>query len=94
MELPPADVPEPDMSLEPAGYIVTGEDGDRIHFLDWGGPEEVDPSTTPGIVAVPGLGATAWAWAPVARRIGGPRGRCHVVDDGPAWPRPLRRTDR
>ena len=94
MELPPADVPEPDMSLEPAGYIVTGEDGDRIHFLDWGGPAEVDPSTTPGVVAVPGLacdgvgvGTGRQAHRRSARSV--PRRR-----DGPARPRPLRRTDR
>jgi pimeloyl-ACP methyl ester carboxylesterase len=79
MELPLADVPEPDATLEPAGYMVTGEDGDRIHFLDWGAPAGGDRHTAPGVVAVHGLGATAWAWAPVARRLGGPRGRRHVV---------------
>ena len=75
MESPPPVVPAPDMTLEPAGYTVES-DGDRIHFLDWGGP------TTPrvaGVVAVPGLGHTAWAWTPVARRLGGPGGAIRFV---------------
>lgn len=74
MESPPV-VPAPDMTLEPAGYTVDS-DGDRIHFLDWGGP------TTPraaGVVAVPGLGHTAWSWTPIARRLGGPRGAIRFV---------------
>lgn len=75
MDQPPPRVPEPDMGLEPAGYTVDS-DGVRIHFLDWGGP-----ATAPvaGVVAVPGLGHTAWAWTPVARRLGGPAGSLHVV---------------
>ena len=77
MELPLADVPEPDASLEPEGYMVGGGSGDRIHFLDWGGP--ADASGRPGIVAVHGLRQTGWIWAPVARRLGGARGRRHVV---------------
>jgi pimeloyl-ACP methyl ester carboxylesterase len=75
MEQPPPVVPGPDMTLEPAGYTVDS-DGDRIHFLDWGGP------TTPvaaGVVAIHGLGHTAWAWTPVARRIGGPGGAIRFV---------------
>ena len=75
MDQPPPVVPAPDMALEPAGYTVDSG-GDRIHFLDWGGP------TTPraaGVVAVPGLGHTALAWTPVARRLGGPSGRIRFV---------------
>jgi pimeloyl-ACP methyl ester carboxylesterase len=75
MESPPPVVPTPDMTLEPAGFTVDS-DGDRIHFLDWGGP------TTPGaagVVAVPGLGHTAWAWTPIARRLGGPGGSSRFV---------------
>ena len=72
MELPTADVPEPDVTLEPAGFMVDS-DGDRIHFLDWDGP----PGATgdPAVLAVHGLGQTCWIWAPVARRIGGHAGR-------------------
>jgi pimeloyl-ACP methyl ester carboxylesterase len=68
MELPLADVPEPDATLEPAGFTVASGDGDRIHFLDWGGGS---PGSDVGVVAVPGLGQTAWIWAPVARRLAG-----------------------
>ncbi|MCI0582940.1 MAG: alpha/beta fold hydrolase, partial [Chloroflexi bacterium] len=77
MELPLADVPEPDATLEPAGFMVGSSSGDRSHFLDWGGPPNA--SRRPGVVAVHGLRQTSWIWAPVARRLGGPRGRLHVV---------------
>jgi len=88
MDLPLADVPEPDVSLEPVGFMVAGEGGDRIHFLDWDGP----PASAPGVVAIHGLGQTAWIWAPVARRLGGPHGvrrfvamdlRGHGLSDAP-----------
>ncbi|MBA2300169.1 MAG: alpha/beta hydrolase [Chloroflexi bacterium] len=90
MELSPATVPAPDAALEPDGFVVVAESGDRIHFLDWGGP---DRSTgAPRIVAVHGLSQTAWIWAPVARRLGGPEGlrrfvamdlRGHGLSDAP-----------
>jgi pimeloyl-ACP methyl ester carboxylesterase len=75
MELPLTAVPEPDASLEPDGFVVVVEPGDRIHFLDWGGPG--DPAA--GVMTVHGLSQTAWAWAPVARRLGGNAGRAHVI---------------
>lgn len=75
MEQPPPVVPGPDMTLEPAGYTVDA-DGDRIHFLDWGGP--TGPRAA-GVVAVPGLGHTALAWTPIARRLGGPSGAIRFV---------------
>jgi len=77
MELPLTDVPEPDVTLEPAGFLVESGSGDRIHFLDWGGPP--DAEDLPGTVAIHGLGQTGWIWAPVARRLGGPRGRHRLV---------------
>ncbi len=47
--------------------MVVLEPNDRIHFLDWGGPQ---PSPgRPGVLLVHGLSGTAWAWAPVARRL-------------------------
>ena len=55
---------------EPAGYVVEVRPGDRIHFLDWGGSGE------PGVLLIHGLSNSAWAWAPVARRLVAER---HVV---------------
>lgn len=50
-------------ATEPIGYLVVSDSGDRIHYLDWGG------AATPGVVLVHGLGASAWAWTAVARRL-------------------------
>jgi len=88
MDPSPPVVPAPDTTLEPAGFIVDA-DGDRIHFLDWGGPADPD---RPGVLAIHGIGHTAWAWTPVARRLGGERGvrrfvamdlRGHGLSDAP-----------
>ena len=88
MDPSPPVVPAPDTTLEPAGFIVDA-DGVRIHFLDWGGPTE---PAGPGVLAVHGIGHTAWAWTPVARRLGGERGtrpfvamdlRGHGLSDAP-----------
>ena len=54
----------------PEGFVVVVEPGHRIHFLDWG------TADLPGVVAIHGLSQTAWAWAPVARRLTTER---HVV---------------
>ena len=80
------EVPPPDPSAEPAGLVVLVEPGDRIHFLDWGGPvtpasEPAAPATpatdaAPGVLLLPGLSSTAWIWTPVARRL---RSRVHTV---------------
>ena len=52
--------------------------GDRIHYLDWGGPEggPAEPLGSgaaslplPPLVLVHGIGETAWSWAPIARRL-------------------------
>jgi pimeloyl-ACP methyl ester carboxylesterase len=61
-----AAVPPPDPSAEPDGFVVSVDAADRIHFLDWGGP---GGQNVPGILVIHGLGQTAWAWAPVARRL-------------------------
>ncbi len=76
---PPSNAqPGPDAALEPDGFTVTADDGARIHFLDWGGPAAGDrPVTT--LVALHGLGQTAWLWSPVARRNGGLAGALQVV---------------
>jgi pimeloyl-ACP methyl ester carboxylesterase len=60
--------------VEPGGFLVTVDDVDRIHFLDWGLPP-VDGASSP-VLLIHGLAATAWVWAPVAARL---RDRHHVV---------------
>ena len=73
-------VPPPDLDAEPDGFVVVVEPGDRIHFLDWGGP--VEPvgdeatATARGVLLIHGLSNTAWSWTPVARRL---RAIRHVV---------------
>lgn len=52
-----------DSAPEPPGYVVVTDDGDRIHFLDWGG------TGSPAVILVHGLSGTAWSWTPVARRL-------------------------
>ena len=56
---------------EPESMVVTAETSDRLHYLDWGTEGELPP-----LLLVHGLAATAWSWAPVARRL---RGRAHVL---------------
>lgn len=51
----------------PAGFVVTVDPGDRIHFLDWGGPATSEPGFE--ALLIHGLSQTAWIWAPVARRL-------------------------
>lgn len=88
MEPSTAAVPAPDPTLEPEGFVVVAESGDRIHFLDWDGPA----TDAPGVLAIHGLSQTASIWAPVARRLGGPAGtrrfvtmdlRGHGLSDAP-----------
>lgn len=73
-------------SLDPPGFVVLADGGDRIHFLDWGGAGE------PSIVLVHGLAQTAWTWAPVARRLHAVRRvvamdlRGHGLSDAPTEP--------
>lgn len=71
MELPLGTVPPPDRDAEPEGFVVVLDTGDRVHFLDWGGPE-----AGPGVLLVHGISQTAWLWTPVARRL---RGATRVV---------------
>ena len=66
MELPLGSVPAADLAAEPEGFVVLVDGGDRIHFLDWGGP----PDST-GALLIHGLSQTAWLWTPVARRLRG-----------------------
>jgi pimeloyl-ACP methyl ester carboxylesterase len=68
--------PPPDPTAEPDGFVVVVEPGDRIHFLDWGGPTSSDAPQAPGVLLIHGLSNSAWSWAPVARRLRAVR---HVV---------------
>jgi pimeloyl-ACP methyl ester carboxylesterase len=76
-----------DAATEPTGYVVVADSGDRIHFLDWGGPS--GPGSGSGVVLVHGLSNTAWSWAPVARRVARERRtiamdlRGHGLSDSP-----------
>ena len=75
-----------DPTFEPAGYVVLVDPGDRIHFLDWAG------AGAPAVVLVHGLAGSAWAWAPVARRLRKARRtvamdlRGHGLSDAPTSP--------
>jgi len=69
--------PAPDPDALPEGFVVATRDGTKIHFLDWGSPP--DAAGAAAILLVPGLGRTAWDWAPVARRLAG-RARTIVMD--------------
>jgi len=79
MEPSPPTVRDPDPSVEPEGFVVVAESGDRIHFLDWGRPDEPGGADLPGVLAIHGLSQTGWIWAPIARRLGGPAGSRHVI---------------
>jgi pimeloyl-ACP methyl ester carboxylesterase len=61
-----------DREAEPESLVVAMDTGERIHFLDWGGPAQgtsAAPVALPPIVLVHELAQTAWSWAPVARRL-------------------------
>lgn len=57
-----------DVAPEPDSLIVTTDDGTRTHYLDWG-RVAAGRSALPPLLLVHGLLATAWSWAPVARRL-------------------------
>jgi pimeloyl-ACP methyl ester carboxylesterase len=58
-----------DPAAEPEGFLVTVDDGTKLHFQDWGGPASAAAET--GVLLLPGLLQPAWSWAPVARRLHG-----------------------
>jgi pimeloyl-ACP methyl ester carboxylesterase len=80
---------------EPTSLVVAVDTGERIHYLDWGAPGADPPAGTrssgplPPLLLVHGLGATAWVWTPVARRLTGatrvlaPDLRGHGASDQP-----------
>ena len=50
--------------------VVTMDGGERIHYLDWGVPPDAAAGERrPPLVLIHGIAQTAWAWAPVARRL-------------------------
>ena len=61
-----------DPAAEPEGFLVTADDGTKLHFHDWGGPPPADAEAgDAGLLLLPGLLQPAWSWAPVARRVRG-----------------------
>jgi pimeloyl-ACP methyl ester carboxylesterase len=68
----------------PAGFVVTVDRGDRIHFVDWSGsglagaagpgdagmPLATERGAAPGVLLIHGLAQTVAVWTPVARRLG------------------------
>ena len=93
--------PPPDRVAEPEGFIVELAPGERIHFLDWGGPAPIQETAdgraggTPllaGVLLVHGLGGTAWAWTAASRRLRGAVRtvavdlRGHGLSDAPTEP--------
>lgn len=84
--------PIADTAAEPSGYVVEVSPGERIHFLDWGGPADTSGSGVPGILLVHGLSASAWSWTAVARRVRSVRPtvaldlRGHGLSDAPTTP--------
>lgn len=50
--------------FEPESLVVTMDTGDRLHYLDWSGDGALPP-----LLLIHGLASTAWAWAPIARRL-------------------------
>ncbi len=86
----------PPSAREPQGFMVRADESTRVHFLDWGAPEAAgadgaEPSwgTEPAVLLLHGLAGTAWAWAPVARRLAAthrviaPDLRGHGLSDAP-----------
>lgn len=74
------EAPAPDLDATPDGFVVEIAPGERIHFLDWGGPaEDAGGERQPtgpqvgdrrvSVLLIHGLGGTAWAWTAVARRL-------------------------
>jgi pimeloyl-ACP methyl ester carboxylesterase len=81
--------------MDPDGFVVVVDPGDRIHFLDWGEPGLNDGHVShaprrPGVLLIHGLSSSAWIWAPVARRLRTERRtvamdlRGHGLSDAPA----------
>jgi pimeloyl-ACP methyl ester carboxylesterase len=81
--------PPPDPALEPEGFVVLTDDGVRLHFLDWGGPDPTGTAAYGSVLLIPGLLQPAWSWAPVARRLAAVRRtvvadlRGHGLSDAP-----------
>jgi pimeloyl-ACP methyl ester carboxylesterase len=57
-----------EQQFEPESLVVTMDTGDRLHYLDWGGPT-TDREPLPPLLLIHGLASTAWSWAPICRRL-------------------------
>jgi pimeloyl-ACP methyl ester carboxylesterase len=70
--------PPADPALEPDAFVVAMDTGERMHYLDWGGPSGAPGGAAwvphglaalPPLVLLHGIGESAWVWAPIARRV-------------------------
>ncbi|MGH2468153.1 MAG: alpha/beta fold hydrolase [Candidatus Limnocylindrales bacterium] len=71
-ELRPEPELAPDIGAQPEALQVRVDTGDRIAFLDWGGPTfgpQPDLPVLPPLLLVHGLSRTGWSWTPIARRL-------------------------
>jgi pimeloyl-ACP methyl ester carboxylesterase len=74
---------------EPESLVVTLDTGDRLHYLDWGPPAGTAVADSLPVLLVHGIGQTAWAWAPICRRLAeaahllAPDLRGHGLSDSP-----------
>jgi pimeloyl-ACP methyl ester carboxylesterase len=79
-------------TTEPDGFVVLVPPGDRIHFVDWGGPTDGGQDRPAAVVLVHGLAGSSAVWAPVARRLVAVRDvvamdlRGHGLSDAPTEP--------
>lgn len=91
---PPATRPAADRASAtgPAGFVVLVPPGDRIHFVDWGGPTDGRQERPAAVVLVHGLAGSSAVWASVARRLVAVRDvvamdlRGHGLSDAPTDP--------
>jgi pimeloyl-ACP methyl ester carboxylesterase len=82
-------VPPPNPGAMPESFVVVVDAVDRIAFHDWGRPFGPGSEGGPPVLLIHGLSGTAWAWAPITRRLASVRRvvamdlRGHGISDAP-----------